>query len=219
VKTYGGIKSYAPPPDAVPSEVVPGVYEGGFQLWECVLDLLSYMEVFDYDNTSVFELGCGRGLPGIYAALKGASRVVLQDFNREVLEDLTIPNVALNNCVPGVCEFSALSWDEIPSEIEQGSFDIVLASETIYRREQLESFVRACKHLVKDDGMILLSAKEMYFGLSGSVLDLITCARDGFSHEIHHFKGSAYSRDVVVMRPKVEGCRPRDFFTRSLVPD
>ena len=94
VKTYGGIKSYAPPNDLVANEVVPGVYEGGFQLWECTLDLLKFMEEMDLAGKSVYELGCGRGLPGIYASLHGATRVVLQDFNKEVIEEVTIPKAA-----------------------------------------------------------------------------------------------------------------------------
>ncbi|KAL0366746.1 UNVERIFIED_CONTAM: Histidine protein methyltransferase 1 [Sesamum radiatum] len=41
-------------------------------------------------------LGCGHGLPGIFACLKGAAVVHFQDFNSEVLQCLTIPNVAVN---------------------------------------------------------------------------------------------------------------------------
>jgi predicted nicotinamide N-methyase len=44
----------------------------------------------------VLELGCGNGLPGIFACLKGASTVHFQDFNAEVLRCLTIPNVYVN---------------------------------------------------------------------------------------------------------------------------
>ncbi|KAJ6777052.1 HISTIDINE PROTEIN METHYLTRANSFERASE 1 HOMOLOG-RELATED [Salix koriyanagi] len=60
------------------SDLVPGVYEGGLKLWE------------------VLELGCGHGLPGIFAFLEGASAVHFQDFNAEVLQSLTIPNVNAN---------------------------------------------------------------------------------------------------------------------------
>ena len=42
-----------------------------------------------------FELGCGHGLPGILCLLGGAS-VHFQDFNRQVLTHLTLPNVAAN---------------------------------------------------------------------------------------------------------------------------
>ncbi|KAF4349575.1 hypothetical protein F8388_003759, partial [Cannabis sativa] len=44
----------------------------------------------------IFQLGCGHGLPGIFACLEGAASVHFQDFNAEVLKCLTIPNVNAN---------------------------------------------------------------------------------------------------------------------------
>ncbi|PQQ20080.1 hypothetical protein Pyn_32632 [Prunus yedoensis var. nudiflora] len=43
-----------------------------------------------------FQLGCGHGLPGIFACLEGAAAIHFQDFNAEVLQCLTIPNVNPN---------------------------------------------------------------------------------------------------------------------------
>lgn len=40
--------------------------------------------------------GAGAGFPGIYAAVSGASRVDFQDYNREVIELVTMPNYVLN---------------------------------------------------------------------------------------------------------------------------
>jgi ribosomal protein L11 methylase PrmA len=39
------------------------------------------------------DLGCGHGLLGILALLKGAKCVLFQDFNLEVLTEVTIPNI------------------------------------------------------------------------------------------------------------------------------
>ncbi|PQQ04170.1 histidine protein methyltransferase 1 homolog [Prunus yedoensis var. nudiflora] len=44
----------------------------------------------------IFQLGCGHGLPGIFACLEGAAAIHFQDFNAEVLQYLTIPNVNSN---------------------------------------------------------------------------------------------------------------------------
>lgn len=202
IKTYRNIKSYAPPSKSVPVEVVPGVYEGGFQLWECTLDLLEYMEEYiDFNGKSVFELGCGRGLPSIYAALHGASKVVLQDYNKEVIEEVAIPNTIINKCPENVCEFSADSWKDIPSKYPAESFDIVLAAETIYRKEQLSDFIGAFTHLVKPDGIVIIAAKRIYFGLSGSVLDLIELIEGKYTHELKEYSGkSAYIHDVIVLK-------------------
>ncbi|KAG6793277.1 hypothetical protein POTOM_002475 [Populus tomentosa] len=84
------------------SDLVPGVYEGGLKLWEGSLDLIKALQAevrnghLSFSGKRVLELGCGHGLPGIFAFLEGASAVHFQDFNAEVLRCLTIPNVNAN---------------------------------------------------------------------------------------------------------------------------
>lgn len=55
------------------SDLQTGVYEGGFKLWECSLDLVRYVERLPGFTMPrrVLELGCGHGLPGIHALQKG----------------------------------------------------------------------------------------------------------------------------------------------------
>jgi len=95
------------------SDLVAGKYEGGFKLWECSYDLCHVIcDAFGLQGQGtrglpahpaaalmdkrVVELGCGHGLPGILCLLAGAPDVVLQDYNPEVIEHLTGPNVILN---------------------------------------------------------------------------------------------------------------------------
>ncbi|PON95483.1 Lysine methyltransferase [Trema orientale] len=84
------------------SDLVPGKYEGGLKLWEGSLDLVKALrsevgnEHLAFTGKRVLELGCGHGLPGIFACLEGAAAVHFQDFNAEVLKCLTIPNVNAN---------------------------------------------------------------------------------------------------------------------------
>ncbi|RWR87140.1 histidine protein methyltransferase 1 [Cinnamomum micranthum f. kanehirae] len=91
------------------SDLVPGKYEGGLKLWEGSLDLVKtlYNEIqegkLSLKGKRVLEfpvygcqLGCGHGLPGIFACLEGAAVIHFQDFNAEVLQCLTIPNVKAN---------------------------------------------------------------------------------------------------------------------------
>lgn len=84
------------------SDLVSGVYEGGFKLWECSLDLIQFLSTSNYDfngkkvlevrNFFLFKileidfyfskkkkLGCGHGLPGIYCMKRG-SIVHFQDY-------------------------------------------------------------------------------------------------------------------------------------------
>ena len=82
--------------DSAHSDLIPGVYEGGMKVWECAHDLVDYLATessISLQGRRVLELGCGVGLPGIFALLSGAKCVHFQDFNREVLSCLTIPSV------------------------------------------------------------------------------------------------------------------------------
>ena len=47
-------------------DLVSGSYEGGLKLWECSIDLLSYLKTLELGPLRVLELGCEHGLPGIY---------------------------------------------------------------------------------------------------------------------------------------------------------
>ncbi|KAI0039750.1 hypothetical protein FA95DRAFT_990366 [Auriscalpium vulgare] len=96
-----------------PSDLVPGVYEGGLKTWECSLDLVDYLESVIGEDTgwvrgrNILELGCGTAVPSVYLLSKlFASElasdsdspwtyVTLQDYNRSVLELVTLPNVVL----------------------------------------------------------------------------------------------------------------------------
>lgn len=79
------------------TDLVPAVYEGGLTIWECTWDLLQHLADLNISlkNKRVLELGCGAALPAIYCALHGA-HITLQDYNEEVVNCITIPNVALN---------------------------------------------------------------------------------------------------------------------------
>lgn len=94
--------------DSSHTDLIPGVYEGGMKTWECAYDLVDYLaEVkFDLTGIKVLELGCGTGLPSIYALMKGARSISLQDYNPEVINFITIPSVLLNfssNVTNGNC--------------------------------------------------------------------------------------------------------------------
>lgn len=91
------------------SDLQAGVYEGGFKLWECSLDLVKYVELLlargdSGDGTpfrmprKVMELGCGHGLPGIHALLRGAYHARLD-------------RCMLDNEVDGTCDAEqARTW-------------------------------------------------------------------------------------------------------------
>ncbi|MCO5595036.1 hypothetical protein L7F22_049073 [Adiantum nelumboides] len=77
-------------------------FEGGLRLSKCAVELVNILrrEIQDgqlsFRGKRVLELGCGHGLPGIFACLKGAAEVHFQDLSSELLRNVTIPNVAAN---------------------------------------------------------------------------------------------------------------------------
>lgn len=83
------------------TDLIPGVYEGGFKTWESAIDLVAHLEdCISQEEGSRFlkdvkvtELGCGTALPSMYlfsrilseAEETVNSRLVLCDFNEQVL--------------------------------------------------------------------------------------------------------------------------------------
>lgn len=81
-------------------DIIKDIYEGGFKVWECTLDLLAFLashKKFSFANKTVMDLGCGHGLLGIYALQEGARTALFQDFNLEVLTIAVRLNLLLNN--------------------------------------------------------------------------------------------------------------------------
>lgn len=92
------------------TDIIPNVYEGGFKVWECAEDLVLYLHEinqsnnFNFEGKNIMEIGCGAGLPGIYA-LKYGANVQFLDYNWEALDYITIPNVLLNTVMDkGGCD-------------------------------------------------------------------------------------------------------------------
>lgn len=163
---------------ALQRDVLTGVYEGGFKVWECTLDLIQYMRAaqnsLHITGRSVLEAGCGLGLPSVCALQQGASSVFLQDLNREVLETGTLATVSLNVTVDTqfdtwfgktsasshpVASFIAGDWDDLIDASQTGAFlatapdpgrvDIILTAETIYAQPQIEKLARLIHRMLR----------------------------------------------------------------------
>ncbi|KAJ4957099.1 hypothetical protein NE237_013882 [Protea cynaroides] len=84
------------------SESISSKSEGSVKAWDSPIDLVNVLkhEIRDgqlsFRGKRVLELGCGYGLPGIFACLKGAGTVHFQDLNAETIRCTTIPNVLAN---------------------------------------------------------------------------------------------------------------------------
>ncbi|KAJ0407093.1 hypothetical protein P43SY_005366 [Pythium insidiosum] len=176
------------------SDLQTGVYEGGFKLWECAVDLVRYMANHErfrsMEGLDVAELGCGHGLPGIYALQRGANQVVFMDYNKEVLELTTCPNVLRNTqqdaSLYAKASFYAGAWSSVSQLLSaQGQhqqFDVLLTAETIYTEAvAIELFQTIKRHLRRSpSAAALVAAKQYYFGTGGSVQHFMSLVqRDG----------------------------------------
>jgi SAM-dependent methyltransferase len=160
------------------SDLAPGVYEGGFKLWEGAADLVTHLQETEklhgvsYAGKKVLELGCGHGVPGIYLWKQGAE-VHLQDYNSEVLELLTIPNARLNATEENKeamerVEFYAGDWGLLTELLPRHAYDVILTAETIYNVNSLPRLFALIKHCLKPPhGVCYVAAKSYYFSVGG----------------------------------------------------
>ncbi|KAG6860474.1 hypothetical protein C0995_010765 [Termitomyces sp. Mi166 len=91
-----------------PSDLVPGVYEGGLKTWECSIDLAGYLAgrgpKLDARGKRILEIGCGTAVPTLFFLRQLFStppeeaidtEIHFQDYNASVLELVSFPNVLL----------------------------------------------------------------------------------------------------------------------------
>jgi len=148
------------------TDLATGEYEGGFKLWECGTDLTEYMheigneESYFHDKV-VAELGCGHGIPALYCMLRGSPEVAFQDYNSEVLEQLTSPTIEENikcmienneNCELPKIELFSGDWSLLHEVMGEKKFDIILSSDTLYCPANHEYLLSLIDHLLKPDG-------------------------------------------------------------------
>lgn len=163
------------------TDVIPRVYEGGLKTWECSIDLAQFLisNTTLFDASSVLELGCGSALPSL---VLNPPHLILQDYNAQVLESVSAPNLHLNK-FSGQVRFFCGDWSGLPELLPPGSCSLILTSETIYRPENYHFLLNIFKHSLSNRPLscVLVAAKDYYFGLGGSVEEFSSVARsDGW---------------------------------------
>jgi hypothetical protein len=188
------------------SDLCRRVYEGGFKVWECSLDLLDYLSVERPVCVRVLELGCGHALPGLYCKkVLGASALCLQDYNQAVIEQVCVPNLLLNG-ITTEDDVSLCSGDwsdpQLHSALGHQCFDLVLSSETLYDSASMRSLHDVLDRVLSAEGVALLSSKRYYYGVGGSVFEFIElCASVGvFRVDVVHSVEQGVCRDILSCR-------------------
>lgn len=66
------------------SDLISGVYEGGYKIWECTQDLADYFSddstKLRFNEKNVCDLGCSAGILGLVALINDAKSVHFQDY-------------------------------------------------------------------------------------------------------------------------------------------
>lgn len=153
------------------ADIIPSHYEGGFKLWECAMDLCHYLSSSSERphllGSAVLELGAGHAFPAIVAAKHGAEVIHVQDYNTEVVQMVTLPNLAANvDKWEGKAEFFAGSWRGL-SKVLGRTYDVVLTADTVYATEQVEELVHCMVGVIAPRGCALVAGKKYYFGVGG----------------------------------------------------
>lgn len=190
------------------TDLIPDVYEGGMKLWECSRDLVAYLEgAASLAGRHVLELGCGAALPAVFCLLRGAETVTVQDYNREVVDHLTVPNLRLN--VPerllSGCRALSGDWAALAERLraERGrAADLVLSSETIYSPQSWPRLLDAIDAGLAADGTALLAAKTFYFGVGGGTraFEQAVLEDDRFTSEVVFATKQGLHREILRLR-------------------
>ena len=154
------------------TDLISGKYEGGIKIWECDKDLLEFLPSIYNDswkNKNILDMGCGHGLPGIYLLLKGINEICFQDFNKEVLDNITKnyinqlkENLGLN--FENKIKFVDGDWGMFQYDKK---FDIIISGDTLYNNQNYEKIYNLIKNNLNKDGEAYFASKRFYFGVGG----------------------------------------------------
>jgi predicted nicotinamide N-methyase len=121
------------------------------EIWPSSLGLAGYLSRMEIPcGLPAIELGCGTGLCGVVAALRGA-RVTFTDYERDALS-FARANHALGTGRPGPTRI--FDWRDPPRNLSAG---LVLASDVIYESRFIEPFLNALKRTTAPGGMALVA--------------------------------------------------------------
>lgn len=103
------------------------------ELWPSAVELAERVAGRDLAGARVVELGCGLALPSIAAALRGA-RVLATDWSEDALR-FARRNAERNGAR---LETARVSWGEPELLLRRAPFDLVLAADVLYERQNAD---------------------------------------------------------------------------------
>jgi predicted nicotinamide N-methyase len=122
------------------------------ELWPSSLALARAIGGRALKGARTLELGCGLGLPSIAAALAGG-RVLATDWSPDAVR-ATAANAERNGVELETLE---CSWAEPDAIVDRAPWPLVLASDVLYERRNVEQLLDLLPRLVDETGLVLLA--------------------------------------------------------------
>jgi predicted nicotinamide N-methyase len=144
-------------------------------LWPSGRALAEELARRDLAGLRVLELGCGLGAPSVVAAQRGA-RVLATDGAPEAVV-FTAHNLAINDQTGDVAQ---IDWTEPDAFADAGRFDLVIASDVLYRPANVDALTRLLPSLQEPGGHALIADPRRAGGR-----DFLAAVRRRFHVESH----------------------------------
>jgi predicted nicotinamide N-methyase len=122
------------------------------ELWASAVALAHDVSLRSLRGKPTLELGCGLGLPSIAAARAGG-RVLATDWSPDAVE-ATAANAELNGVE---IETLRCSWAQPEPLVDRAPWPLVLASDVLYERRNVELMLELLPRLVDETGLVLLA--------------------------------------------------------------
>jgi predicted nicotinamide N-methyase len=122
------------------------------ELWPSALALAKALAPRSLRGARTLELGCGLGLVSIAAALAGG-RVTATDWSDESLR-FTAGNAGRNGVE---VETMKVDWSHPDSILERAPWQLVIASDILYERRNVDQLLRILPRLVDERGEVLIA--------------------------------------------------------------
>ena len=115
------------------------------ELWPSGVALADALAGREVDGRRVLELGCGLALPGLTAALAGAT-VLATDWSPDAIGLLRV-NAERNGAA---LETAVSSWTDPHAELAGAPWDLVLAADFLYERRNGDLLLELLPRLTRD---------------------------------------------------------------------
>ncbi|CAI2373600.1 unnamed protein product [Moneuplotes crassus] len=166
--------------------IVSGEYEGGLELWEGNVCLIKHLldtqsQYSNSEDLRVLDVGCGQGQAGAILLSAGA-QVTFQDFNKNVISDITPLCVNANletwqsSSSNKKAHYIYGDWEELTKECsgeEIDRYDLILTADTVYNKSYYQKLYEYIRINLKESGTCLCSCQAYYYGCGGGEQEYI----------------------------------------------